>query len=220
MTNPNKIDAIRHEVKTYLAHDSTGHDIYHAMRVAKMGRFIAQEENADPDICEIAGLVHDLGRPMEKEKGVPHWGPEALQQIEMLLEKVGVESQRIKKVLQCVAEHEEYGFLGAAAPESIESRVLQDADRLDALGAIGIARTFMFAGAHAHAMYLPEEGNMNWSPTKLSKDAINHFHEKLFKLADEMHTNTGKKLAGERKRVMEDFLKSFMEEWRGEGYAS
>ncbi len=147
---------------------------------------------------------------------MPHWGQEALKQIEEVLLRAGIERPAIDLILTCVSEHEEYKFLGHSPPKNLESRILQDADRLDALGAIGIARAFMFAGAHGHAMWLPEEKSTEWSPNKPSNDAINHFHEKLLKLPEEMHTATGKRIARKRRTVMEEFLGHFMEEWKGE----
>ncbi len=211
---------IRTAVHSILGKDSTGHDYYHALRVAQTGRFIALREHADPIICEIAGLVHDIGRPLEKAQGIPHWGPDALQVIEELFQETSIERTVQDHVLTCVAEHEQYSFLGADAPSTLESRVLQDADRLDAIGAIGIARTFMFAGAHGHALYLPEQEPRAWSPATQSTDAISHFHEKLFPLVEGMHTPTGRKLALTKQQVMEGFLESFMEEWEGAGHES
>ncbi len=207
---------VRNEVKITLAKDSTGHDYWHCMRVARVARQIALEEGANAFICELAAWTHDACRPLEKETGMPHAGKDALVHIRHILESSGVEESSIQPILKCVAEHENYSFLGDSPSADLESRVLQDADRIDAIGAIGIARAFMFAGAHGQPMGGPDLKGSGWSPGNYSNTAIGHFHDKLLRLAGEMHTPTGKVLAQERKRVVEEFVDQFMKEWEGD----
>jgi len=206
------------EVKITLEKDSTGHDYWHCMRVARLARQIALEEGANSFTCELAAWTHDAFRPLEKETGKPHSGKDALVIIRNMLERSGVKGSSIQPILRCVAEHENYSFLGDSPSMDLESRVLQDADRIDALGAIGIARAFMFAGAHGQPMGGPVRKSSGWSPGNYSNTAIGHFHDKLLRLAGEMHTATGKVLAQERKRVVEEFVDQFIQEWEGGTY--
>ena len=196
--------------------DPTGHDYSHAERVARLARRIAREEQACEFVCVVAGLVHDLCRPLERETGVDHWGPEALRRIAGLLRSCDVNDTTVQDVLICAAEHEDYHFLGKGLPSTRESCVLQDADRLDALGAIGIARAFMYAGAHGQPLGIPDGDVHAWTPHSASRSALGHFEEKLFKLAEGMHTATGKAVAEVRHRFMQDYLERIRLEWEGE----
>ena len=204
------LNSIRQVVREKLHGDSTGHDYYHVARVARLCSQLAQSEGADPLVCTISGYMHDYCRPDEKERGISHTSPEALAVIRGKLELSGLDSERIALVMECIAEHEYYPHTGKhAPPRSLESRILQDADRLDAIGAIGIARTFMYAGAHGSTMYLPEEGKKNIG----TGSAIAHFYEKLLLLASEMHTDAAKQTAQHYQSVMQTFLDEFYRQW-------
>ena len=211
---------VRNEVKIVLENDSTGHDYWHCMRVAHVVRQIALEEGANSFICELAAWTHDACRPFEKDTGKSHFGKDALVRIRDILERSGVKESpiQIQAILKCVAEHENYSFLGDSPSIELESRVLQDADRIDALGAIGIARAFMFAGAHGQPMGGPDSQSSGWSSVNYSNTAISHFRDKLLRLAGEMHTATGKVLAQERKQFVEEFVDQFMQEWEAGTY--
>ena len=203
------LEYIKDEVRRKLCSDATGHDYFHVERVAKLAGQMAQAEEADGLVCQVAGFLHDYCRPDEKERGISHTGEEALCLIRDVLKASGLDERRREMVMECIAQHEYYPHLGGVAPRLMESRILQDADRLDAIGAIGIARAFMFAGAHGNPMYLPEAGRENAG----TKSAVAHFYEKLFLLAGEMHTKAGQKTAAHYHKVMKQFLEEFYDQW-------
>lgn len=135
---------IRALVLPLVADDSSGHDVWHAERVASHARRIAVAEGADEFVVAAAALVHDAFRPDEAVSRESHVGEVALARIEDLLHEAEVKPDLASAIVYCVRVHEEYSFRGAMASDSLEASVLQDADRLEAQGALGIARTFMY----------------------------------------------------------------------------
>ncbi|WP_188207526.1 HD domain-containing protein [Alkalibacillus aidingensis] len=200
-------------VRQELSGEGSGHDWWHIYRVTEMTKTIAQEEGADQFICTMAALLHDLADEKvagSEEKGlatVREW----LTKQEIPLDQQG----EIIEIIQTIS------FKGGHGKEltSIEAQVVQDADRLDAIGAIGIARCFTFGGSKGHLMHDPEEKPKEQMTEeeyrKRNGTAVNHFYEKLLKLKDLMNTSTGKELAKERHRFMQDFLEQFYAEWDG-----
>lgn len=193
--------------------DDSGHDYFHTLRVYKMAVRIAERENADLTIVQLAALLHDVDDIKlspetyeNKDRAVGflkrHDTPEAM----------------IKTVCGIIGE---VSFRGtdSAVPETIEGKCVQDADRLDAMGAIGIARAFAYGGNHHRIMHDPEikpAVNMNADQYQRHiSTTINHFYEKLFQLKALMNTDTAKRLAGQREDYMKRFLSEFLEEWEG-----
>jgi uncharacterized protein len=203
-------EIIRESARKKLSGDSTGHDYHHVERVAKLGEYLAMQEGADMLVCCVCGYLHDYFRPDEKNRGVSHTGPEALAAIRDVVKRSGLDEQRIELVMECIAEHEYYPHAGhSTRPDTPESRILQDADRLDAIGAIGIARAFMYAGAHGALMYRPEHGKDNLG----AGTAIGHFYDKLLLLKDEMHTEAARQMACRHQEVMGAYLSEFYDQW-------
>lgn len=213
------LDLIRKRVEGELSGDSTGHDLYHAVRVYNLGERIGQEERADLLVVGAAAYLHDLSRPREKELKVLnyHVSLAALGEIEKILEEVKFPEEKIKGVLEVIELHEEYSFgVGSGRGNSLEGLVLQDADRLDAIGAIGLARCFMFGGYYGRPMWVPGEiKNQPYEPTKMEESTIQHFYDKLLRIKEAMNTATGRRIAEERHRFMEEFLERFFKEWEG-----
>lgn len=201
-------------VKRELGNDSSGHDWWHIYRVTNTARQLAQAENADLFICEMAALLHDIA----DEKLNPSKAA-GLQKVSDWLTKNSVAESDAAHILEIIANMSYNG--GHNQPlKTLEGKIVQDADRLDALGALGIARTFAYAGHKGHLMHNPElpvrteitpEAYRNAPGT-----AINHFYEKLLKLKDLMHTAAGQALARERHAYMEAFLHQFYQEWEGQ----
>lgn len=215
------IQTLRTAVEPYFEGDCTGHDIYHGDRVYRVGMKIAEEESADKLIVGTAAYIHDLLRPKEKEVGRfnYHFSPEALAEIQEVLRTVEFPADKLAPVLQVVELHEDYSFgVNSGKPNTIEGLVLQDADRLDAMGAIGIARCLRFGGYHGNPLWIPEQKttdeNDMYDPSKANTSSIQHFYDKLLKLRDEMNTATGRKIAEERHQFMEIFLQQFFAEWK------
>jgi uncharacterized protein len=201
-------------VRDELAYDSSGHDWWHIARVTALARRIAAEEGADAFVCVLAALLHDVA----DEKIA---GDEAAGQAKVRgwLEAHGVEAQIVEQVMGIVST---MSFGGGNRPEmtTLEGRVVQDADRLDALGAIGIARAFAYGGSRGRALYDPDEPPREYRSQAeyhaSTSSTINHFHEKLLLLRDCMNTNYARQLAEARHRYMQAFLDEFAAEWEGE----
>jgi uncharacterized protein len=202
-------------IRGLLADDSSGHDWWHIWRVWQTAIAIGRAEGADLLVVELAALVHDIA-DWKFHGGDETLGPRRAAQ---WLAGLGVEQPVIDHVSQIVAG---VSFKGAGVPTpmpSLEGRVVQDADRLDAIGAIGIARAFAYGGHAGRALYDPEhppESHASFEAYKRGAGpTINHFHEKLMLLKDRMQTATGRRLAAERHAFMEQFLARFDDEWHG-----
>ena len=216
---PADLAPLSEKVKKYLEDESSGHDFFHAARVLNNALYIQKFEGGDTFIIGAAALVHDICRPWEKKTGRSHFGEEALKIIEGVLKDAYVPPEKNKAILDIVAVHDIYDWTDKQINKSIELQILQDADNLDAIGAIGIARTFAFGGAHGLTMYSPGE-NLSFDKDFVEdpnhrSTTIAHFYEKLLKLKDNMNTKKGIELAGKRHKLMEDFLKEFFDEWEG-----
>lgn len=207
------------EVQRFLEDESSGHDFYHAERVFNNAMYIQKTEGGDPEVIGTTAIIHDICRPWEKKTGKSHFGDEALQIIKGILEKSSFDEQKIQQVLEVVRFHDVYDWTNKIQGKSIELQVVQDADNLDAIGAIGVARTFAFGGANGLPLYNPGEklefANDFVDDPSHRTSTIAHFYEKLLKLRENMNTKTGKELAEKRHKTMEDFLKQFFDEWEG-----
>ena len=201
-----------------VAGDSTGHDIYHCLRVKRFALRIAEGEKLDKDIMVAAAYLHDIGREQECLREGDHVNI-GMQAASKILPKIQFPSQKIEKVIQCIKYHEHYEWVSAKSniSEKISPEVLgfQDADRLDAVGAIGIARAFSFGGAHHQPIWIPENKPGFWQHGDISGSVYNHLYEKLFKLKNTMNTNTGLIMAEARHKFMKNFAEAFEKEWYG-----
>ncbi len=201
-------------VQAKLAHDFSGHDWWHIMRVRATALTIAREELADAFICELAALLHDVAD--EKLVGDEEQG---LREIRSWLTQHGVSDAQTEHVIAIIAA---MSFKGGSRPpmRTLEGRVVQDADRLDAIGAVGISRVFAYSGAKGRPIHdpaiLPREAMTQAEYRSGNDTAINHFHEKLLKLKELMNTAHGRRLAEERHRFMEQYLERFHQEWSGQ----
>jgi uncharacterized protein len=206
---------IENHVKSEFKGEGTGHDWYHIDRVRNVAIRLANAEGADAEVVEVAALLHDIADHKFNNHDLAA-GPEKAK--ELILKKGGgsILADRVAKIIS------ETSFKGAGVEtpvSSIESAVVQDADRLDAIGAIGIARTFAYGGSTNQPIYDPDLKPATHDTfevyAKTRTSTINHFYEKLLLLKDRMHTQSGKKLAEERHRFMEEFLDRFFWEWEG-----
>ena len=203
-------------VKEKLEGAEAGHDWFHIERVWKLSKKIAEKEGGNLEVIELSALLHDIADPKF------HNGDEtlALKISKDFLEELHVEGELIEQVLFVIKN---ISFKNRAeAPENppLELQIVQDADRLDAIGAIGIARTFNFGGFKNNLMYHPEiKPNLGMNKEEYKKSngtTINHFYEKLLLLKDLMNTETAKKIASERHNFMLQFLDEFYKEWNVE----
>ena len=202
-------------VKATLAQAEGGHDWFHIERVYKNALLIAESEKCDMEIVQLGALLHDIA-DSKFYNGDESIGPKTAR---TFLESEKVEPTIIDHVIAII---ENISFKGGRVERqfsSIELDIVQDADRLDAIGAIGIARTFNYGGFKNRALYNPEIApNLSMTKDEYKNNeapTINHFYEKLLLLKDKMNTQTGKQIAQDRHRYMEDFLEQFYAEWEG-----
>lgn len=215
MSTTNLIDKTILFVKATLAQAEGGHDWFHIERVYKNALLIAAAENCDLEIVQLGALLHDIA-DSKFHDGDETIGPRIAR---TFLEAEKVASATIDHVIAIIENISFKGGKVARQFSSIELDIVQDADRLEAIGAIGIARTFNYGGFKNRALYNPEIApNLSMTKEEYKNNeapTINHFYEKLLLLKDKMNTETGKQIAQERHRYMEDFLEQFYAEWEG-----
>ena len=208
------IKEVKGYVKRNLGNEPTGHDWWHSWRVWKLSKKIAQKEGGDLFIIEVSSLLHDVA-DWKFHGGNTKKG---LTKVKSLLEKLGVEQKRINQVCHII---ENTSFKGAGVKNKIKTKegmIVQDADRLDVLGAIGIARVFAYGGFKKREIYNPSikvKFHKSFNEYKKAKSpSINHFYEKLLLIKDRLNTKTAEKIARERHEFLKDYLKQFFREWR------
>jgi uncharacterized protein len=210
------IDATELFVKQELAGAEGGHDWWHIHRVWRLARHIASLEAADGLVVELAALLHDIA-DSKFHNGDEEAGPA---KAAAFLRTLPVPQQAAEHVVNIVRHISFKGGNEQRSFHSPELGIVQDADRLDALGAVGIARAFNYGGFKHRPMYDPAIApNLHMTKEEYknsSAPTINHFYEKLLLLKDRMNTATGKRLAEERHRFMENWLSQFYREWNGE----
>lgn len=200
-------------VKDTFQDDYSGHDDFHTLRVYQMATRIARQENADLMIVQLAALLHDV----DDLKLSPETYANKDRAVGFLRQH-GISEAMIKTICGII---EEVSFKGtdSTTPETIEGKCVQDADRLDAMGAIGIARAFAYGGSHSRVMYDPEiEPTRTMTAGQYQthvSTTINHFYEKLFQLKDLMNTDTAKRIARQREDYMKGYIAEFLDEWDG-----
>jgi len=210
------IDQTSDFVKTTLVNAEGGHDWWHIYRVWKLSKHIAKTENVDMFVVELGALLHDIADSKFFD-GDEEIGPRKAKEF---LHSLNVDEEFITHVENIISN---ISFKGGAQIQKFKSPeldVIQDADRLDAIGAIGIARTFNFGGYKNRSIYNPNiKPNLNMSKEEYKKadaPSINHFYEKLLLLKDKMNTKSGKKIAEHRHKFMQQYLDEFFREWDGE----
>ena len=212
------IEQVEHYIRSKFESEGSGHDWWHIHRVRNNALLLGKEEGAEEHIVELAALLHDIA-DHKFHDGSLEEGP---RQAEKLLQSLELDQNSIARIVTIIGEVS-YKGAGVATPvSSIESAVVQDADRLDAIGAIGIARAFAYGGHKNRLLYNPER-KPQWhndfeSYRKDDGGTINHFYEKLLLLKDRMNTDAARKIAMERHAFMELYLRNFDLEWEGNSY--
>ncbi len=205
-------DAIEY-IKDFFVNEYSGHDYWHTIRVYRTAVKLAEKENADLFVVKLAALLHDI----DDVKISPLTASGKLNAV-MFMSEHGIDKDTIDTVCEIIDENSFKG-LDSVVPVTIEGKCVQDADRLDAIGAIGIARAFTYGGSRRRVLYDPglkPEMEMNEAEYRRHMSTtVNHFYEKLLKLKDMMNTEAAKKLAEHRDQVMREYLDEFMLEWEG-----
>jgi uncharacterized protein len=215
MTEQALIAAIADEVRSKLDGESSGHDWWHIHRVWQMTRRLGQHYNVDLLVVELAALLHDIA-DWKLHSGDEMVGPRVAR---LILEKHQVQEDVIRAVCSIISEISFKGARVPSEPSTMEGKIVQDADRLDALGAIGVARAFAYGGYVRQTMHDPEtQPVIHMSKEEYISNrssTINHFHEKLFHLVERMNTKEAKGIASNRHEFMQEYIRRFHQEWDG-----
>ena len=205
-THQDLVKAIEERLKRSFQFEATGHDYYHVLRVRNLAMLIQQNEGGCAQKVELAALLHDVFD--HKFLNLQHSNPYFI--FEDWIHPFGFELAYKKEIFDII---QSVSFSKNKFDEnvSLESKIIRDADRLDAIGAIGIARTFAYGAAIKQPIYLDDDKKKVEHPT-----SIGHFYDKLLKLKEGMHTSTARKIAEERHAFLETFLVQFYKEWKGE----
>lgn len=214
--NQNILPLLTEKVKEKFAQYGADHDFYHIERVVKLAEFLQKKEGGDLLVIQCAALLHDIS-DHKLNGGVKN---DCARVSRIVLTDLNATSDLINKVCEIV---DLVSYKGANVPDvsgSIELSIVRDADRLDAIGAIGIARAFHFGGSHNRPFYTPDvPAVMHDSFDDYTTDkshTINHFHEKLLLLSNRLETNSAKEIGRKRHELMEQFVAEFYKEWKVE----
>lgn len=188
------------------------HDWFHVERVYNLAVRLAKEEKADLDVVKASVLLHDVARALEDEGKIEDHAVESARIASKILKEVNFPEEKTGKIIEAIEAHR---FMKGMKPKSLEAKILQDADRLDMLGAIGLARGFTRGGWSNQPIYDP-----SIPPKKVydgrSQTSINHIYEKILKIKDTLNTKTAKQIAEERHRFVELFVDRLLKEWNGQ----
>ena len=205
------MEKIKEFVKDLLAKEYSGHDYYHCIRVYNNAMLICKDMDCDKQLVSVASLLHDVD-------DAKLFDSKDYDNARKILNDLNYKKDFIEKVINIIKD---VSFKGkdSVIPSSLEGKIVQDADRLDAIGAIGIARTFAYGGNHNRLIYDPSikpNLNMDYNQYKNANNpTINHFYEKLLLLKDMMNLEKSKQIAIHRHKFMEEYLKEFYDEWDG-----
>jgi len=199
ITDPKSLELIertREFARSFFEREGT-HGFSHVERVLNLCINIGRKEGADLEVLALAALLHDVARPLESAGKVEDHAVEGARIARRFLRGLGYPEEKVEAVVHAIESHR---FSRGPEPKTLEAKILSDADKLDAMGAVGIARVFMYSGEHGRSI----------------EDSIKHFREKILKLKDLMYTETGRRLAEERHRFTREFIERMEREMVGE----
>lgn len=204
------LDSLLSDLQEFFKDDYSGHDFNHTMRVYKLANNIAIQEHANLEIVSLAALLHDVD-DVKLTQSINY------QNARLLMNRYGIDKATQEEVIAII---QDVSFKGnqSKSPSTLEGKIVQDADRLDAIGAIGIARAFTFGGNHSRPLYNDEKPERNMDETSYRQhqsSTINHFYEKLLLLKDMMNTECARVLADQRHQFMVNYLEEFFDEIEG-----
>ncbi|WP_288156579.1 HD domain-containing protein [uncultured Sharpea sp.] len=204
------LDSLLSDLQEFFKDDYSGHDFNHTMRVYKLANNIAIQEHANLEIVSLAALLHDVD-DVKLTQSINY------QNARLLMNRYGIDKATQEEVIAII---QDVSFKGnqSKSPSTLEGKIAQDADRLDAIGAIGIARAFTFGGNHSRPLYNDEKPERNMDEASYRQhqsSTINHFYEKLLLLKDMMNTECARVLADQRHQFMVNYLEEFFDEIEG-----
>jgi len=190
------------------------HDWEHTLRVCRLCERIGRAEGVDMDVLLVAAYLHDIGRSsQDASNGAVCHAQKGAKMAEPVLDKLPLSENQKENVIHCIISHR---FRGNHSPETKEAKVLFDADKLDAIGAVGVARVFLFAGEVGARLHSPKMDIENTRPYSIDDTGYREYKVKLCKILDRILTKEGRKLADERHSFMEEFFNRFLKEYGGE----
>ena len=201
----NQLENLKKVVKSKLGKNDPAHDFEHVMRVYRNAERICKSENGNKKLILSAVLLHDIIKIKNRKDSAL----KSAKLSEKILNDYSFSNDQIKIICDAIKEH---SFSKGKIPSTIEGKILQDADRLDAIGAIGLARVFSFSGSNNRPFYDPKDPFSKNRNLNDNKWAIDHFYEKLLTLEQKMNTKTGKTIAKKRTKTLKDFLKELKNE--------
>lgn len=207
------INRIKKIAKSYFKNPVAGHDWFHVERVYKLAVKIGKSERADMSILKPAVLLHDIARKKEDRGEIDCHAKEGAKMAIKILLRLNYPKKKAKQIAYVIEAHR---FRQKMRSKTLEAGVLQDADRLDALGAVSIGRIFSYGGEHKRPMYDPKIPSKSFYDSNAAT-SINHFFEKIFHLQPKtFNTQTARQIAKERYKFSKKFVKRFLQEWQGE----
>jgi uncharacterized protein len=204
-------EALKRIARPACAGADSAHDWQHVLRVAANAAALCAAEGADPEIAVPAALLHELINLPKNHPESSRSGELCAERALAVLAELGWPAEQAERVAYCIRVH---GFSRGIVPDSFEAKVLQDADRLDAIGAIGIARCFATGAVMRQPFYDPEDPFCSRRPPDDKRFSVDHFYRKLLTIEGTLHTATARRLAAERSRFMESFLRQLGAEIR------
>ena len=212
------IKQLEEKIKTLFHKENSGHDIYHLKRVLNNALTIQKKEGGDKLVIAISALLHDVHRIMQNETGTFVSPKDSLPEVKEILDTVDLTDEQKERILHVIEFHEEYDFSKEGKTvNDIETLIVQDADNLDGMGAMSVARSFSYGAVNKIPMWTPEIpfDQDVYAESKLDHSTVHHFHSKALKLKDNMNTKTAQNMAKHRHEFLKFFLKEFFDEWSG-----
>ena len=197
--------------------DSSGHDYWHLERTKNLALKIQETEGGDKIVIGLAAYLHDIHRIMQNEKGSFVEPKESIPKVKEILANIDLDEETVDKICFVVENHEIYSWHGNNV-DDINTLIVQDADNLDACGAMGIGRCFSYGGSNKMPMYdpsVPLKEDYDFTESKNDPSSLHHFYHKLMKLEETMNTNMAKEMAKSRVQFIRDFAEEFLDEWNG-----
>lgn len=213
------IEKLKPIVIELFKNDSSGHDIGHLERVMRLALQIQETEGGDRLIIGISAFLHDVHRIMQNQTGKFVQPKDSINEIKRILSNIDITEEQVNKICYCIEHHEEYNWNKSNVTD-LNTLILQDADNLDAIGAIGIGRTFVYMAVHNMPMYndeIPFNNTERFIEDKVivEPSTIHYIYSKLLKLGSNMNTATAKRMAQERSEFVKSFVEEFLNEWKG-----
>ena len=214
----NIIKKLRIKVEKFFGKDKSGHSIDHLERTLKYATFLQSKEGGDLLVIGISAFVHDIHRIMSDELGRYVSPEESLPVVEEFIADIKITEEQKNHILHAIKHHEEYNFSSGKKVTDIESKILQDADNLDAIGAVGLVRVLKYGINYNLLEYDPKTPLYNNDFVEGVRDAstIHHIFNKLMRLGDNMNTKTAKKISKNKTKLLKDFVDMYVQEFNGE----